>query len=72
MLSRIAPSRSVAQLTGRCADSFLDCPPTALAPSFAFKPGNNALRYFAGVVVVVVVVIVDVELAGSLFGGSLF
>ena len=44
----------------------------ALAPSFAFKPGKNALLYFAGVVVVVVVVIVDVELGGSLFDDSLF
>jgi hypothetical protein len=66
-LSLIAPSHSVTQLTGRCADSFLECPLTALASSFAFKPGKNALLYFAGVVVVVVVVIVDVELGGSLF-----
>jgi hypothetical protein len=49
------------------ADSFLDCPLTALAPSFAFKPGKTALLYFAGVVVIVVVVVVVVELGGPLF-----
>jgi hypothetical protein len=34
---------------------------------FSFKPGKNALLYFASVVVVVVVVVVDVEHGGPLF-----
>ena len=71
----VASNRSIrqcCQLTGRYADSFLECSARCLAPWFAFKPGKNALLYFAGVVVVVVVVIVDVELGGSLFVGSLF